>query len=229
MDQNPVKFSDLIGKTITLIPYLGYLVLMGRQLMVYLVFIPSAIVILSEVRAMMTNPVLLLKRERQQRKLERLPVSVNYRRLLTIFILTSLPFWILGLPSLALTNIGGEGAKYGQGNTITIQGAGLMDQIYVIRDNDKPILPGYGVISPEKSVEVQVQDPGAVTVSMTPAVIPIFWAVNLASVHPAFPALVTSLIPGLLILLVLYPLWIGRRRSRSKRRMRRLPFGSSIV
>jgi signal peptidase len=231
MDQNPVKYGDLVGRAVTLVPFLGLLVTRVRQMIMFLVFIPAAIIVVSEIRMVITNPVLLLKRERAQRKHERLPVKINYWRLGTIFILAFLPFWILAFPSIG-TNpdlIGREETKYGQGNTITIQGEGFVSQIYVIRNEGKPVIPGYGRVSPGKSVKVSIQDPGSTTVSMAPAVVPIFWAVNLASVHPAFPALVIGLLPGFLILLALSPLWIGKRKVHSKKKRRRLPFGSSIV
>jgi signal peptidase len=231
MDLKPVKYDDIMGKAVSIIPLLGYLVTMQRQLLVFLVFIPSALVIFSEVRTMMANPVRLLRQEREQRKTERLPVTIKLWRLTAIFILASLPFWALAYPAIGgvMGGTDGEGAKYGQGNTITIKGEGLVDQIYVIRTEGAPALPGYGIISPGKSVEVQVMDPGTTRVSMAPAIIPIFWVINLASVHPAFPALVIGLLPGLLISATLSPFWVVRRRARSKRKRRRLPFGTSIV
>ena len=199
--------------------------------MIYLVFIPSAIVVLSEVQAMLANPVRQLRREREQRKRERMPASVRYPRLLAILILASLPFWMLAYPSLAgtLSGPGGEGAIYGQGNTITVQGTGPVDQVYVIRSEGKPVIPGYGVVSPGDSVEVQVPDPATAEVAIAPSVIPIFWIISLASVHPAFPALAIGLLPGLLILAALSPLWLVRRRAHTKRQRRRLPFGTGAL
>jgi signal peptidase len=219
-DSVMLEKSDIIGRTVFLIPYLGYTTEMRAEIILFCLVLPSLFLIIGEVRNSASGPLTAYKQARRDRRAMRAVYSIRYRRLGLILLLCSLPFWILSLPSLIGMIGAGDGAIYSPDATVDIQGAGWLPEVYVMEPLDETGVPRYGLVTPGDTVSFTADEMASSgAFARAPHMIPVFWVILLADMHPFLPALVIAIIPGFVITLLLLPLW--RRCSMIKKPVRR--------
>ena len=200
--------DDVIGKAVFLIPYLGYTTEMRKEIILFCLVLPSLFLIVGEVRNGASGPLTGYKQERMDRTKMRAVYTVRYRRLALIFLLCSLPFWILSSPSLIGMIGAGDEAIYSQDPTVDVRGVGWLSEVYVMDMSGETGVPRYGVVTPGDVASVPVDEPiVSGIIARAPLVIPVFWFLVLADLNPFLPALAIAIVPGLVITLLLLPLW----------------------
>lgn len=207
-DSVVLEKGDIIGRTVFLIPYLGYTTEMRAEIILFCLVLPSLLLIIGEVRNAASGPLAAYKQARMDRTAMRAVYTIRYRRLGLIFLLCSLPFWILALPSLIGMIGGGDGAIHPPDTPVDIRGVGWLPEVYVMEPPDETGVPRYGFVTPGDSVSFPTEGLASSGVfARAPHVIPVFWIVLLADMHPFLPALVIAIVPGFLIALLFLPLW----------------------
>ncbi len=213
VDQFDVPAEDIVGKTVFLIPFIGYLIHYAGKTMLFLLFFiitPAMLIIVDEMRVM-SNPAIARKMVTRERKKERKKrMKVNYKRFFSIFIIVSIPFLILSAPSLAkcgtIKDMDGQELK----------NEGLTSCVIVSSTTGKI---AHQVLLKGNATEIGTGTEDGASISSAPYIMPVFWIVRMASINPFLPAFITALIPGLIISLIFYPVWhIDIRKRRSKRR-----------
>ena len=242
IDQFDVPSEDIVGRTVFLIPFLGYFIHYASRTMLFLLFFiiaPAMLIIIDEMRVI-SNPAIARKMVKGERKKERKKrMKVYYKRFFSIFLIFSIPFLIISAPSLAMSgnvDVDMDAKRFDQ----TFLNAKHFDQTFLkfekqeIKNNG--LIPCVIVSSPagngkishqvlptgnvtEIEIETEAGDETSASISSAPYIMPVFWIVQLASINPFLPALVTSLIPGFIISLIFYPVWL--KDTRKKRRKRR--------
>ena len=210
---------DIIGRTVFLIPYLGYTTEMRKEIMLFCLVLPSLFLIVGEVRNSASGPLTAYRQARRDRTAMRAVYSIRYRRLGLIFLLFSLPFWFIAAPSLFGMIGNGGAAIYPEDATVDIRGGGWVPEIYVLEPPDESGVPRYGVIAPGDTVTLPPSEVASDAIARSPQVLPVFWVILLADLHPFLPALMIAMVPGLFITLLFNPLW--RTRSMLKKPARR--------
>ena len=201
--------DDIIGRTVFLIPYLGYTTEMKKEIMLFCMVLPSLILIIGEIRNAGKGPLTAYKEARQERKAMRAVYTIHYRRLFCICILCSLPFWIVAAPSIiGMFGGGGGDSLYSQGAMVDVRGESWLPEVYVVAPPDEMGVPRYGVAVPGDVISYPADEVSACTgVAKAPQVIPVFWVILLADIHPFLPAILIGLVPGFVLTLFAYPLW----------------------
>ena len=223
-DQFIVKQEDVVGKSVFLVPFVGYL--FGPKgskspvIWLFLVMLPASLIIADEIKNVFTSPSKARKKEKEKRREERKKrLKVDYKIFLSLFLLLSIPFFILSAPSLAIS---GNGDITLNVEKYEIKNEGLIPCVLVFGTPGK-IVP-YAVVPTGNITEIKLESKTgnevSTPISQAPYIMPIFWIVQLAAMNPFLPALVAALIPPLIISLIFYPVWLKDIRKRKKRKKR---------
>jgi signal peptidase len=215
VDQFDVPAEDIVGKTVFLIPFIGYFIHYAGKTMLFLLFFiitPAMLIIVDEMRVM-SNPAIARKMVTREKKKERKKrMKVDYKRFFSIFIIVSIPFLILSAPSLAKCGTVKDMDKQ------ELKNEGLLPCVIVFSTAETGKI-AHQVLLKGNVTEIGTGTEDEVSISSAPYIMPVFWIVRMASINPFLPAFITALIPGLIISLIFYPLWHNDiRRRRSKRR-----------
>lgn len=233
-DPYTVDASELEGKAVFLIPFLGYFFHYARGTKIFLlllVMVPAMLIIIDEIRKIMvmSNPVLARKavKEEKMRKKGKKRIQVDYKKFFLTFLILSIPFFIISAPSLAICgNVDMDAKQFDQTflkfEKQEIKNEGLVPCVLVFNPTENGKV-SYRVLSTGNITEIgtETESKTSTSISSAPYIMPVFWIVQLASVNPFLPALVTAIIPGFLIALIFYPVWVKDiRRSKKKKRLR---------
>lgn len=231
VDIYTVDATDLVGKATFVLPFLGYFfhyVRENKLFLLLLVIAPAMLIIMDEVRKIMiqSNPVLARKaiKEEKRRKERKKRIKVDYKKFLAIFLILSIPFLIISVPSLAMSgNVDVVDQTFLKFEKQEIKNEGLVPCVLVF-DSDEKIV-SYTVLPRGNATEIEIgaetESETSTSISSAPYIMPVFWIVQLASVNPFLPALVISLLPAFIISLIFYPVWLKDIRKRRKRKERR--------
>ncbi|NLM30597.1 MAG: signal peptidase I [Methanomicrobiales archaeon] len=218
-DQFSVTKEEIIGRPAFLIPLIGFASEMKRQIILLMVILPSLALAILEMRT------IIREARTPRRPVRECPVprgkvfAIRRTRLALLFVTTLGAFLLLTLPSITGMQAGipDLGDQH-----LAIEGRGLVPEIYMAGTGGVGGTPAFGVVQPGETVSVPVSRAGSdFTVARAPYIIPVFWFVGLAMLSPYLPVLSLAILPGILLTLLLYPLWTERKfiKSRRKRRL----------
>jgi signal peptidase len=216
--------DDIIGRPVFLIPFVGFASEMKKQIILLMVILPSLMLALLETRRLArgSHSARLLSRESPVPKGQ--IFSIRYPRLFLLLSVVLAISLLLIMPSLSgiQTYSPTAGSPDLQGQHLTIEGRGLIPELYLVCTPGEQGTPAYGVVQSGETVTVPVAgtDPDF-TVARAPYILPAFWFVGLAGVNPYLPVLSLAVLPGALLTLALHPLWAKEKfvKSRRKRRL----------
>lgn len=213
IDANPFSYDDVVGKAVFLIPLIGYANEARREVTLFLVILPAVTLLLSELRTVNTDPRQLMRQEREDKKRRRSLYMINRKRLFLLTLLLSAPFLIIALPSLA----GTAGEYTPAEGMVTIQGQSLIREVYLLPSSSSE--PLYGIVGAGKEVTITAPDsPRPVQIIRAPSILPVFWFLMLADLHSYLPSLFIAVVPGMIIIILLHPLWLREKYSSSKKK-----------
>lgn len=226
-DPFKVKSTDVVGKVVFQIPFLGYLFHYGKNPLAFisLIMIPAALLIFGEIRNIMkyANPVRARKAEREETKKEREVVrertEFGLSRFAAIFIVCLVIFGVLSVPPL-----------FSSGKNVEVEGfgSGFCPSVVFFKVNENS-LPRYRIVQDNENLNIK--NARVSKLSVAPYIIPPFWTGLLGRISPKLPSLLTFLLPPFIISLILYPVWRKKKKGgkpekkRNERRGRGL-FGS---
>ncbi|MDK2916601.1 MAG: signal peptidase [Euryarchaeota archaeon] len=212
-DSFSISKDDIIGRPVFLIPFVGFASEMKKQVILLMVVLPSLLLALLET-------IKLTRGFHGARRLSRespVPkgqfISIRYSRLLLLLAVALVPFLLLTVPSLlGIQTYGPLPGSTGleESYIITIEGRGLVPELYRVCTPGAGGVPVYGVLQPGETVSLPVSGP-ACTVARSPYILPAAWFAGLAELNPYLPVLVLAVLPGALLTLALHPLWAERR------------------
>lgn len=199
----PVEGSDVVGKVIFNLPYLGYLFYYGQTPVVFfaLVAIPAVLITSNEVRniSKYSDPKKVRRAERMDRKsrrdTERRRVDYSFSKFIAIFLIFSAFFAYLSLNHIQESGTDVEMKVLEGGLVSTVA-------VYALEDNS---IPNHAVVS--RGEELSFDQERISMLSTAPGFMPAFWTGSLAEVHPKMPGIVTSIVPPVLLTLLLFPIW----------------------
>ncbi|AKB35718.1 Signal peptidase I [Methanosarcina siciliae C2J] len=219
-----VPDSDVVGKLIFVIPFAGYLpeVTKNKALFLLTVIIPSVIIILDEIRAIIeySNPVRAHKIEHNNIKVSRRSYSmIMGKRLIAIFLVSGFIF-----SGIAIINLGETGSIVLQKDN-KVENAGFLPSVCVLLPEDSKnrfaVEPWYALIPPNS--EIQAIAPGNMnlTISSVPYVLPVFWVISLAEINPYLPVVAEIALYTSIFTAFMFPLWyrkivLGRKIKRMR-------------
>jgi signal peptidase len=213
-DKDPfiVKAGDIVGKTVFVIPYIGYYIKSSKKPLAFVILtiIPAIILIADEIRKIVSNPASAHRKERDERKLKRRGAMFNMKAFSIIF---SLLLLILGGFSLLSLN----NCSYEKGpDTILLKNMGDFSCAYIFNTPEgEPFIPPV-ILSGNESLNIHGAS-GTLSMSAAPGIMPVFWIDALSRLHPYLPLLSLSILPALLISLILFPIWYKKRNIQRKR------------
>jgi signal peptidase I len=216
VDGRPVPYGDVVGEAVFLLPLVGFATEARRQVILFFIILPAAALLLSELRTIRMEPNRARRRAKQERKKERSLINVNSQRFLLLLLVVQAPFWIISFPSLLWMGDSPEGPD----GLMTIKGQNLMPEVYALHSSTS--VPQYGTVDPGESATIPITERNEfATFSKAPYLLPVFWIVGLAGVHPYLPAAAVATVPGTLIMLLLHPFWVREKyvKSRHQRRL----------
>ena len=250
-DMFVVQASDVVGKLVFVLPFVGYLPDMlkhNKNIFLFTVILPAGLLILDEIRNLIlySNPARARKVERERKKIaRRTSYAVRGKRLATFILISGLIF-----TGVVAHNLGENGSVV-LGKESTIKNPGSLSRVYVITPDDygkrMDIHFWYGVLTPAnetQAYENQADVPEGViapstwtqinetkviapentpaAISTVPYILPVFWIISLAEINPYLPALAEVGLYTFLPALLLIPLWY--RKSVIGRKKRRIKF-----
>jgi signal peptidase len=214
-DSFSIARDDLIGRPVFLIPFVGFASEMKKQVIFLLIILPSLLLALLETIRLTRgfHAARRLSRERPVPKGQLF--AIRYSRLLPLVSASLILFLLLTVPSLLgiqaygpLSGSTGLEERY----AITVEGRGLIPELYQVCTPGAGGVPVYGVLQPGETVSVSISGTGpACTVARSPYILPVFWFAGLAELNPYLPVLGLAVLPGALLTLALHPLWAERR------------------
>jgi signal peptidase len=218
-DPFSVSGEDIIGKPAFLIPFIGFASEMKRQVILLMVILPSLALAILETRTIMRETQTPRRSSRESPVPKGQVFAIHHARLILLFAATLAVFLLLALPSITGIQTCSPGI---QDQHLTIEGRGLVPELYMVCTDEAGGIPAYGVVQPGETVSVPNAGTGPDrTVARAPYLLPAFWFVGLAGLNPYLPVLSLAILPGALLTLVLHPLWTKRKfvKSRRKRRL----------
>jgi len=222
-DDFKVPASNVVGKLIFVIPFVGYLpdtVKHNKNILLFTVILPAGLIILDEIRNIIkySDPVNALKIERKQKKaVRRTSHIIKRKRLIALVFITSLIFTGVFLQNLR------ENGPVVLGGENKVENTGALPSVYVFTSADSEqklaIEPWYGVVSSANSTQVIAPENTSAKLSMVPYILPVFWITILAGINPYLPVTAGILFYVSFFTLLLFPLWyrksaIGERRKK---------------
>ncbi|WP_211531075.1 signal peptidase I [Methanocalculus chunghsingensis] len=215
IDANPFSYDDVVGKAVFLIPLIGYTNEARREVTLFFVILPAIALLLSELRTVNTDPRQLMRQEREKKNRRRSLYTINGQRLLLLGLLVLAPFWIIALPSLA----GMAGEYTPAEGMVTIKGQNLIPEVYLLPSSSAE--PEYGIIGPgEEVVGIASGSSEPLRIIRAPYILPVFWFLMLADLHPYLPSLFIAVVPGMIIIILLHPIWLREKYPSSKKKRR---------
>lgn len=204
-DLTKTKGSNVVGKTVFNIPYLGYLFHYGRSplMFVFLIMIPAVLIMWDETRKISESVDPVKAREsrwkeiREKKRSLRKITDYKISRLLLIFLI-SLAFF--GMLSYSDLQNSGENVEK---ETIS---SGIIPSIVVYKTQENSIKT-HLIVSGEENLENLQYDSEISMISSAPHILPAFWISELSDTNTILPSLLTSILPSILVTVVLYPIW----------------------
>ncbi len=221
IDPDPftVEENQVNGKVVAQIPYVGYLFHHGQSSLVFLfmVVLPAGMIIFSEVRniSKYSDPVKARRAEREERiserkKNRRETIKYDFKRL-SLFIVVAVAFFgFISVPGLRQSGVNIEDR--------VIESGFLPQSVYYVLEDD--YIPRYEVISTNMGEEFQVEEAEILSVSPK-MLVPPFWAGVFGDIHSHLPAVLSILVPMLLVVIFLTPLWRKREVRGVQRKSKR--------
>ncbi|KXB07654.1 hypothetical protein AKJ51_00460 [candidate division MSBL1 archaeon SCGC-AAA382A20] len=217
-DPFTVSGTDVVGRVILQIPFLGYLFHYGQNPIVFItmIAIPATLIVIGEVKNILkySNPVKARKAEREETRQERKPKKERTRykttRIAGIFLITLIISGSISIPYLLKS-----------GNNVETEDTSknLLPTIVYYKIDENSI-PQYKIIRRGENTDISPEK--VTTMSIAPYILPPFWAGVLGKTNPYLPGLATLLLPPLFITLIFYPFWKEKiRKGVSKRRKRK--------
>ena len=222
-DYFSVSKDDIIGRPVFLIPFIGFASEMKKQIILLMVILPSLLLGILEVRKLMQGHHAARRRSRDGPVRRGRFFSIRCSRFLLLVSASLIPFLLLTTPSLSGMQAYGSfpGSGELQDECITIEGRGLVPELYRVCAPGRGGVPVYGVLQPGEIVSIPVSGTGAeYTVARSPYILPAFWFVGLAELNPYLPVLGLAVLPGIFLTLALYPLWAEKRFVKMRRKRR---------
>ncbi len=220
-----VKASDVVGKLIFVIPFVGYLpdtVKHNKNIFIFTILLPAGLLILDELKNIIlySDPVKARKVERERKKIARITSYVVKGNRLAAIILIS------GIISTGIVvhNLG-ENGHVVLGKEKTIDNQGSLPLVYVLTPDELRqrinIHFWYGVVTPANETQVIAPENTSATISSVPYILPVFWIISLAEINPYLPALAEVGLYTFGSALLLLPLWyrkstVGRKSKKVK-------------
>lgn len=225
-DDFKVPASNVVGKLIFVIPFVGYLpeVSKNNNIFIFTVVLPAGLIILDEIRTLIlyNNPARARKVELERKKMaRRISYIIKGKRLAAFIIISGLIF--TGMVTL---NLGENGPVVLEKENM-IENSRSLPLVYVFTPDDSgqkiAINFWYGVVPPANETQVIAPENTPATISSVPYVLPVFWIIVLAGINPYLPAVVEIGLYTFLSTLLLIPLWypkssIGRKSKKIKAR-----------
>ncbi len=235
-DMFVVQASDVVGKLVFVLPFVGYLPDMlkhNKNIFLFTVILPAGLLILDELKNLIlySNPAKARKVEKERKKIvRRTSYVIKGKRLAAFVLIGGLIF-----TGVVAHNLG-ENGRLVLGKETTIKNPGSLSRVYVITPDDygkrTDIYFWYGVLTPyneSKAYETQSPAPEGViapstwtqvnetkiiapgntpaTISSVPYMLPVFWIIALAERNPYLPAVAEVGLYTFLPVLLLLPLW----------------------
>jgi len=215
-----ISRNDIIGRPVFLIPFVGFATEMKKQVILLMVILPSLLLTLLEARKLTRGLHAARRSSRENPVRKGQFFSIRCSRLLLLVSVLLLPFLLLTVPSL--TGIQACGSPPNPADPhITVEGRGLVPEVYLVCTPGAGGVPVYGVVQPGETVAVPLSGAGSeCTVARSPYILPVFWFVGLAGVNPYIPVIALAVLPGAFLTLALYPLWAERRLVKLHRKRR---------
>jgi signal peptidase I len=209
-DDFKISISNVVGKLIFVIPFVGYLpeAIKHKSIFFLLIILPAFILIMDEIRTLYkySNPVLARKMEKKHRKLVRRTFNkFYYKKLTALFLINGLIF-----SGIVMSNLGNNGhvilAKENK-----VENFGFLPLVYVLTPDDSKqkfaIKPWYGIVCPDNRTQIIAPENTPAKVSSVPYVLPVFWIIALAAINPYIPTVAAIMTYTSFFTLLLFPLW----------------------
>jgi len=214
-----VPASKLVGRTVFVIPFAGYLPEATKNSMLFIltVIIPALLIIIDEIKSIQkNNHVNARKIQKMQRKKLRVPSHIIRSRRLSVIMFASM----LILTMLILPNLGDNGYA-AIASEYPISNNGALPAVAVITPDDLQqrisITPWYTVLPPNSETNILSDEHIQVAVTSVPYILPVFWIVRLANINPYLPSIAIITIYTFFVTIILLPLWYRKAMRRSHR------------
>lgn len=210
-DGSVVEGSNVIGKVVFVIPYIGYLtdITKDPKIFFFVVIIPSLLIIIDELLliAKYNNPMKLRKIEKDEKKAARqkAPRIINWALLGVIILTVLILSTVFSLPYI------GSSRHIQSTNEYIIENNGLFTSSYTI-------LPAsiYGTIQPGNATSLSLNES---SISMCPLIVPVFWVDIMAKIHPVIPCLFFIVTSTIIIALISTPMWYKKPKLFKKKKL----------
>ena len=222
-DDFNVPASKVVGRLIFVIPFVGYLpdaLKHNKTIFLFTVILPAGLLILDEIRNLIlySNPSRARKVERERKKIaQRTSYVIKGKRLAALILISGFVFTGVVAHSL------GENGSVVLAKENTVDNPGSLPLVYILTPEDLEqrlaINSWYGVVPPVNTTQVIAPENMPAKISSAPYILPVFWIIALAEIHPYLPVAGGVVLYTSVFTLLLVPLWyrkstIGGRRKR---------------
>ncbi|MBA3037933.1 MAG: signal peptidase I [Desulfobacterium sp.] len=215
-DPFTVKAEDVVGKTVFVIPSLGYFIKSVKKPIVFFLFtlFPAAILIIDELKKIARSPAQSHRALREEKRKKRRRTILNFRRLIAILLIGAILFGAVSLFSLSACGY----AKKEEG--IFVENKGTLSCVLVFNTINKETFIPPVILSGNSSSVIKAA--GIDSISTAPYIMPVFWVSKLSDINPYLPFLIISTLPPILIALLLFPAWYQKRDKHRKHFIKKL-------
>jgi signal peptidase len=221
-DQDPfiVTAEEVVGKTMFVIPYIGYYIKSSKKPLAFIIFtiIPAIILIADELKKIIRSPASTHRAEKDAKRQKKRRAVFNLNMFLIIIFCSSLIFG--GFSLFSLNNCGCAKGE----ESILLKNSGPFSCAYVFNTGEaSPFIPPVILSGNSNStIPVDMSAIGTLSITAAPGIIPVFWIYKLSEMHPCLPLLSISILPVLLIAFLLYPIWYKKRNIQRQRFMKNI-------
>ncbi len=214
-DSFTVKAEDVVGKTVFVIPSMGYFIKSAKKPMAFFIFtiLPAAVLIIDELKKITRSPALAHRALREEKRKKRRRAILNFRRLIAILLIGAILFGAISIFSLSTCGY----SKTEDG--IFVENKGTLPCVLVFNTVNKESFIPPVILSGNSSSVIKAA--GINSISTAPDIMPVFWVSALSEINPYLPLLTISTLPPILISLLLFPAWYQKRDKHRKHLMKK--------